>query len=170
MRRRLALLAPLLMLFVAACGSDDDGPADETPEPTAVEEVADPGDSTTAAAEDAAGAEADDASPGGDGDGPWLDLGVPLITGLEAEPGPEGTILRWPPVDGTERYEVLAFAPDGTLAWSWAGSELEVLLGGPAPVLEPALDQLTPGSTWVVLAVDADAAPLAVSSDRALPD
>jgi len=157
---RFSLLAAILVL--GACGSDDVAPADTGDTATTAPADNDDAPSTTATEDtrDTPPITVDDV----DESVPWLDLGVPLVDGLEAEDGPDGFVLTWNAVDGADRYEVLAFDPDGGLAWTSVGDETEALLGGPAPVLGSALEQLSAGSTWVVLAVDADGIDVAVSA------
>ena len=78
--------------------------------------------------------------------------------------------LMWEPIDGAAEYEVVAFHPDGRPWWAWSGTATEVVLGG---VMAPAAvdlggPQALVGTTWAVLAYDADGQLVAVSPTRAL--
>jgi hypothetical protein len=77
--------------------------------------------------------------------------------------------LEWAPVDGAVRYDVTVLAPDGSVYWGWSGSETSVPLGGfPRLVPEAAGPRIITGMSWTVVAVDADAFPLAIGGPRPL--
>lgn len=91
-------------------------------------------------------------------------LGLPAIyvqpVGSGAGERPE---LSWDAVDDAARYTVTVFGPDDAPYWAWEGTQPAVRVGGadlPDAAAGPALSE---GMSWVVVAHDADGAPIALS-------
>jgi hypothetical protein len=76
--------------------------------------------------------------------------------------------FRWTAVPGAARYQLFVRDAQGRPIWAWEGTDTSVRLGGlsidlPAAAPGP---RLTPGATWLVLALGADGKVRAVSEVR----
>ncbi len=96
-----------------------------------------------------------------------IDAGLASIelTGPTVSGAGEVPTFEWQAVAGAARYRLVVLDGDGEPLWAWNGSETRVNLGGlpverPADISGPVI---TPGSSWSVVAFDADGTPLAVS-------
>ena len=76
--------------------------------------------------------------------------------------------LAWETVDGADHYGVYVYTPDGRPYWSWRGRTTTAYVGGGGEPLneDAAGPSITEGMTWVVIAYDADLAPVASSPQR----
>lgn len=115
------------------------------------------GGSDSAANGEGAGGEAIDAGL------PGIELVAPAETGAGEVP-----TFEWEAVDGAARYRLVVLDGSGAMLWAWNGAETKVNLGGvsddrPEGAAGPVIDA---GSTWSVVAFDADGNPLAASSLR----
>lgn len=111
------------------------------------------GDSGSGGGEEAAGTPIDAGLPG-------IMLLKPAVSG-----GGEVPSFEWTAVDGAATYRLVVIDSASKPVWSWEGRETSVNLGGlpgerPADVSGPII---TPGSSWSVVAFDADGKPVAVS-------
>jgi hypothetical protein len=97
---------------------------------------------------------------------PGLDATVQLTAPGETGGGAIPT-FEWSAVDGASAYRLVVTDADGGATWSWEGSETSVILGA-VPEREEADGGpiLTSGSTWSVVALDADGHVIAVSTLR----
>lgn len=99
-----------------------------------------------------------------------IDAGLPALTLIAPETTGAGEVpgFEWEGVDGAVRYRLVVLDGNGEPLWSWNGAETKVNLGGlpgerPEGVSGPVI---TAGSTWSVVAFDADGTALAVSNLR----
>ena len=76
-------------------------------------------------------------------------------------------VLEWERVGAADHYAVYVFGPDGSIYWTWRGTETSVPVGGWPQLAADAEGPSTSHSmSWMVVAVDDDLLPVAVS-DRA---
>ncbi len=110
------------------------------------------------------------ASPGAAGSplaAPGIEATVTL-TGPPSEGAGEVPSFDWEAVPGTSTYRVVVLDADGGPIWAWEGAETTVNLGGlpgERPIGEPG-PVIRPGSSWSVVALDAEGHVVAVSPAR----
>ena len=113
------------------------------------------------------GGDGGEEQPGSAIDAPGLDGQVVLIA-PPTEGAGEVPTFEWEPVQGAAGYRLFVVGGDGTAIWSWEGTETSVALGGltvdrPEGAEGPVV---TAGSTWSVVALDAEGHVVAVSVQR----
>ncbi|MCL4473663.1 MAG: hypothetical protein M1539_04235 [Actinobacteria bacterium] len=96
---------------------------------------------------------------------PAIELVAPAVTGAGEVPA-----FEWKPVDGAVSYRLVILDGGGNVLWAWTGPDTKVNLGGlqferPEGVGGPVL---TSGSSWSVVAFDANGNPVATSNIRSV--
>jgi hypothetical protein len=91
-----------------------------------------------------------------------VELTAPPVTGAGKIP-----TFEWSPVEGSSAYRLVVQDADGDATWAWEGSGTSIELGA-VPGREEGHGGpiLTSGSTWSVVALDADGHVIAVSTLR----
>jgi hypothetical protein len=91
-----------------------------------------------------------------------VELTAPPVTGAGEIP-----TFEWSPVEGASAYRLVVQDADGDATWAWEGSGTSIELGA-VPGREEGHGGpiLTSGSTWSVVALDADGHVIAVSTLR----
>ncbi|MEM9467627.1 MAG: hypothetical protein AAGA90_19790 [Actinomycetota bacterium] len=168
-RRPSASLALFLALAVlaGACGGSDDEttPADDAgpTDGTGATDGTDDGATDTSGIDDTG---ASDIPAGEPRTGADLSIGLPAVTLLAPSATDAGSAPRfeWSPVEGAASYQLVIRGPAGPI-WAWAGADTGVWLGGLDDERPPGLagPVVVAGSCWSVVALDADARPIAVS-------
>lgn len=157
-------------LLLSACDADMPDPSGSpesvddgtTSDAEAASDAADePGTAVTSDEEEGSA----DRSPTTETSQPFAEgLGLPAIdvqpVGSGAGERPE---LTWDAVDAAARYTVTVFGPDDAPYWAWEGTQPVVRVGGADLPDEAAGPALSEGMSWVVVAHDADGAPIALS-------
>jgi hypothetical protein len=154
-RRGAVLLA--LVLALTSCGSDGSDEASSEPTAPATSDSTAPASSSAVEAT----ADAEEEEPEVQvAEETWADI-FPEIALGPTEPGPRPT-LSWSGVDGAALYQLSVLDADGVPYWGWSGTETAVPIGGmdnPDAIGAWVFEELT----WMVVARDADGAPLGMS-------
>lgn len=103
------------------------------------------------------------------GDAVLEDAGVGSVelTGPDEDGAGKVPTFTWEEVEGAVQYRLFVLDAQGRPVWAWQGEGTEVALGGvpdrPAGEAGPVV---TEGSTWSVVALDAEGQVVAASEDR----
>lgn len=162
--RRLVVSVLALAMTATACGGGEvSSTTTDAVTPTSETSSTSSGADTTTSTP---GTSSSTTSPSGPVGPPWIE-GLPPLALLTPTSGAgERPVLEWEEVPGADRYEVFLFLDDGTAYWSWTGAETSVIVGGvELPDSAPG-PRVAEGTSWAVLAVDADGLPVAVSERR----